>query len=205
MNELPKEVTDLIEQINAAEIITGMFLTFDNLMMGFGINDNYEYCMDDDSGVVAPVIVSKVASVFGGVFHLVKFKNDDDVYFTIGINDSTATGHTFALTALDAYSDEIETLYDDTYLTLSWQNHVVPCLNDLEKLRETLTHVADRLQMDQDFLMYFADDHYFQGLVEHTLGVTFKEDEFLSEESFEAHFRAFIQRVNSDILPKLKF
>lgn len=208
-----EKLTENLKQLYHSEKVLGMFLVFDAVLQGFSISGNYEYTQDEETNELGTYLASKVVTLSAGMFHLIKFKDREEVWFVTGFLDqypnSGYTQHTIATLTIDEYydpdrlsfADDEDDVFVESILVTEWHQHIAPCLNDPKKLNKVLQKISITLQQHEDFLLEYADSCDFNGLAaEQQI-----EGEMLTDQNFEILFKAFIERINKDVLPKLEF
>lgn len=214
------EVLEFIEDMYHADVIHGLFMVFDGLLNGFTIAENHKYLRDENFKETGISVSSKVAMFSQGMFHLVKFQGNDEIWFIVGEIHTNLLEYGYDLEmlteiAIDTYdySESVEEFIEAdgdelsnflgcsaSILVANWNEFIIPCLDKPEILRGVLIKICRTLQLHSEFLLAYGDENGFNGLAADLL----ENDEY-SDKNLELLFKAFIKRVNQDIIPKLDF
>lgn len=218
MTTTQAELNAFLEDMHHSDVVRGMFMVFDALLQGFTLSENYNYLLDKKTKEESLSVVSKVASLSNGIFHLAKYQDSDDIWFIVGhIHEGQMTSGYNLEEITDLVVDEYYHpcgefgdedadneylgggMYEDpTIFVTKWQNHITPSLEDIAKLKPVLIKICNTLQHHEEFLLEFGDNYGFTGLAAHKL-----ENDDYTDENLETLFKVFIERINQDVIPKL--
>lgn len=226
MHPNKNELIGFIEELHHADMVRGLFMVFDNLLNGFSVSNIRRYVHDhhylEDGEVKGKALliktVSKIASLSEGMFHLVKHEDSDDVWFIVGQIHTGITSFGYNLNDIvdvalsefynvdgefgerefgESFEEDFE--YSGIFVT-NWNRHITPSLEDPQRLQRVLIKISQTLQEHSDFLLEMADSYDFTGLAANDL----PNDDY-TDKNLEIVFKAFINRINLDILPLLEF
>lgn len=67
-----------------SDVVRGIFMVFDAFLNGFAISEKYSFTRDEETKKLNAEVVEKIASFSNGIFHLVKGKGEDELWFIVG-------------------------------------------------------------------------------------------------------------------------
>lgn len=206
-----KELRNFLNEMHHSDMVRGLFMVFDNVLKGCTISESNFFSRDDETQEIKMNVRLKIASISGGMFHIAKYKGNDEIYFIVGnILDETDTSKGYALEDLidfvlednyyierdfgDDFDDEV---INDGVSIFNW-NKIVDCLKSEKLLQDSLKKISNTICSHQSFLLEYGDSNGYVGL-----GVDVLESDDYTDKNLELLFGEFVRFIDKNIAPKL--